>query len=100
MNVVLRDEARGDIVDGASFFDGQREGLGDYLVDCVFEDLRTIESHSVLHEVVFGLHRKVVNRFTFAIYYWQDSDTVDVIAILDCRRDPSLILETLQQREP
>lgn len=99
MNVVLRDEARSDIVDGASFFDGQRDGLGDYFVDCVFEDLRVMESQPVLHEVVYGLHRKLVTRFPFAIYYLAESDTIDVVAILDCRRDPSLIAITLQDRK-
>lgn len=99
MNVVLRDEARSDLVDGASFFDGQREGLGDYFVDSVFEDLRAMEAHAVLHEVVYGLHRKLVTRFPFAIYYLRDGDTVDVVAILDCRRDPSLIVDTLQSRK-
>ncbi len=42
MNVVLRDEARSDIVDGASFFDRQRDGLGNYSVACVFDDFRAM----------------------------------------------------------
>ncbi len=58
MNAELRAEARGDILDGASFFDGQRDGLGDYFIDCIFNDLRELETQVVLHEVVFGLHRK------------------------------------------
>lgn len=52
MNVVLRDEARSDIVNEASLFDGQRQGLADLLVNCVLEDLRTMESHTLLHELV------------------------------------------------
>lgn len=46
MNVVLRDEARSEIVNGASFFDGQREGLADCFVNRVFEDLGTMQSHT------------------------------------------------------
>ncbi len=98
MNAVLRAEVRGDIVKGASFFDGQRDGLGDYFIDCVFSDLRELETQAVLHEVVFGLHRKLVNRFPFAIYYIADAKTIDVVAILDCRRDPQLISETIRSR--
>ena len=100
MTVVIRAEARNDIVDGASFFDSQRDGLGDNFVDCVFDDLREMETHPVLHEVVYGLHRNLVRRFPFALYYLRDSDSVDVVAILDCRRDPNLIADTLKERAP
>jgi hypothetical protein len=98
MNAELRAEARGDILDGASFFDGQRDGLGDYFIDCIFNDLRELETQAVLHEVVFGLHRKLANRFPFAIYYLTDNETIDVVAILDCRRDPQLISGTIRTR--
>jgi len=98
MNAELRAEARGDIVEGASFFDGQRDGLGDYFVDCIFSDLRELEGQAGIHQVVFGLHRKLAERFPFAIYYLIATETIDVVAILDCRRDPELISETLRNR--
>lgn len=88
MRVELRAEARADIVAGALFFDRQRDGLGDHFTDCVFSDLRSLQVQAGIHQLVFGLHRKLVSRFPFAIYYRSCETTIDVVAILDCRRDP------------
>ena len=88
MPVELRDEAREDFVVGAWFYDRQKAGLGDYFVDCVATDLASLESTFGVHELAFGFHRKLVDRFPFAIYYLIAESYVDVVAVLDCRRDP------------
>ncbi len=67
MDAELRAEARGDILGGASFTDGQRDGLGDYFIDCIFNDLRALETQVLLYEVVGGLRCKLANRFPFVI---------------------------------
>jgi hypothetical protein len=69
MRVELRVEARHDLVEGAWFYEQQREGLGDYFTDCLFQDLDRLESEAGIHATVFGLHRKLSKRFPFAIYY-------------------------------
>ena len=69
MRVELRDEAREDFASGAWFYDRQKAGLGDYFVDCVAADLTSLESTFGVHEKAFGFHRKLVDRFPFAIYY-------------------------------
>ncbi|MGE0608325.1 MAG: type II toxin-antitoxin system RelE/ParE family toxin [Pirellulales bacterium] len=88
MRVELRVEARQDLLEGAWFYEQQREGLGDYFTDCLFEDLGRLEREAGIHETVFGLHRKLSKRFPFAIYYKVAERAIDVVAILDCRRDP------------
>lgn len=95
MRVELRTEARRDVVAGAVFYEQQREGLGGYFTDQVFEDLARLEREAGIHERVFGLHRKLSRRFPFAIYYLVSGGTVDVVAILDCRRDPDAIAKRL-----
>lgn len=94
MHVELRVEARDDLIDGALFYEQQRQGLGDYFADCLFEDL---EREAGIHEIVFGLHRKLSKRFPFAIYYRTEESAVDVVAILDCRRDPDWIASRLRR---
>ena len=49
MRVELRVEARHDLLEGASFYDLQREGLGDYFTDRLFEDLERLESEAGIH---------------------------------------------------
>ncbi len=100
MRVELRVEARNDLAEGAAFYESQREGLGDHFIDCLFSDLKSLESQGGIHEVVFGLHRKLSNRFPFAIYYRVAESVIDVVAILDCRRDPDAIAQRLAGTSP
>jgi hypothetical protein len=96
MRVELRIEARLDLTVGAGFYERQREGLGDYFLDCLFADLEDLESQAGVHEIVYGLHCKPSKRFPFAIYYRVASDIVDVVAVLDCRQSPKEIERRLK----
>ena len=95
MRVELRVEARHDLLEGAWFYEQQREGLGDFFTDCLFEDLDRLESEAGIHATEFGLHRRLSKRFPFAIYYRIEESIIDVVAILDCRRDPGAITARL-----
>jgi plasmid stabilization system protein ParE len=97
MHVELRVEARHDLRQGALFYEQQRDGLGDYFMECIFGDLERLEREAGIHATVFGLHRKLSKRFPFAIYYRVDESVIDVVAILDCRRDPDTIAARLRQ---
>ena len=97
MRVELRVEARRELIEGACFYEQQREGLGDYFADCLFEDLERLEREAGIHETVFGLHRKLSKRFPFAIYYKIEDAVIDVVAVLDCRRDPDAIAARLMR---
>ena len=83
MHVELRVEARHDLIEGALFYEQQREGLGEYFTDCLFEDLHRLEREAGIQATVFGLHRKLSKRFPFAIYYRIAESVIDVVAILD-----------------
>ena len=100
MNVELRVEARNDLVEASAFYDAQRDGLGDYFIDCLFSDLEKLESEAGIHETAYGLHRKLSERFPFAIYYRVADPVIDVVAILDCRRDPDAIGRRLGRTKP
>jgi hypothetical protein len=98
MPVELRAEARDNLIAGALFYDRQRESLGSYFTACLFSDLERLEIAAGVHASVFGLHRKLSQRFPFAIYYLIAPPVIDVVAILDCRRDPQLIEDRLRGR--
>lgn len=95
MRVELRDEARGDLLDGAAFYAEQSTGLDDYFLECIRSDLNRLETTAGIHEVYRGFHRSLSQRFPFAIYYAFESDFADVVAILDCRQNPGTTLERL-----
>ena len=83
MRVELRVEARHDLEKGALFYEQQREGLGDYFTDCLFEDFDRLESAAGIHAMVYGLHRQLSKKFPYAIYYRVEKPVIDVVAILD-----------------
>jgi plasmid stabilization system protein ParE len=100
MHVELRVEARNDLTEAAAFYHSQRDGLGDYFIDCLFSDLKRLETEASIHEVVYGLHRKLSQRFPFAIYYRVADPVIDVVAVLGCRRDPEAIARRLGRTKP
>ena len=100
MRVELRVEARNDLTEAAAFYEAQRDGLGDYFIDCLCADLESLESQAGIHENAYGLHRKLAERFPFAIYYRVLESSVDVVAILDCRRDPDTPAQRLGRTMP
>ena len=98
MRVELRTEAIADLIDAAWFYERQRVGLGDQFSDAMFAHLAYLETVAGGHEVVFGLHRMLAKRFPYALYYNVNGELVDVVAILDCRRNPGGISRTLAKR--
>ena len=100
MHVELRVEARDDLANAAAFYDSQRDGLGEYFIDSLFADLERLESEAGIHEIVYGLHRKLSERFPFAIYYRVADPVIDVVAVLDCRRDPDAVKRRVDRTPP
>lgn len=100
MHVELRDEAREDLVDGAVFYGKQAASLDAHFLKCLREDLDKLRSTGGIHEQYGGFHRCLSERFPFAIYYLVSGDLVDVVAILDCRRDPATTDSRLGRTRP
>jgi hypothetical protein len=44
---------------------------------------------------VDGFHRMLIKRFPFTLYHLIEEATIDIYAILDCRRDPSWTAQRL-----
>lgn len=100
MRVELRVEARDDLTEAAAFYEAQRDGLGDYFIDCLFVDLQSLEYQAGIHQTVFGLQRKLAERFPFAIYYQVSEPIIDIVAVLDFRRDPDTVARRLRSIDP
>ena len=100
MRVELRDEARDDLVQGAVFYGNQSPGLDNHFIDCLRADLKKLELAFGIHETYRGFHRKLCERFPFAIYYLVAEDFIDIVAILDCREDPDATDQRLGRTMP
>ena len=97
--VFLLKEAAEDLEEGRLFYDLQEEGVGDYFFDCLISDLESLRFYSGIHSKKFSYYRMFSKRFPFAIYYEIDKDIVQVVAVLDMRRNPSVIKSKLGKRK-
>lgn len=96
--VVVLEEAAEDIEAARDFYDSIEQGVGDYFLQRIVEDLERLESTSGIHGLHFGFHRMLSERFPFGIYYRETGTDTQVFAILDLRRDPTWLREELQSR--
>lgn len=78
------------------FYEKNAAELGDYFLDCIQADVRSLKIFAGVHEMSDGFYRMLAKRFPFAVYYLLGNETVDVYAILDCRRDPEWIVKRLK----
>ena len=96
--VAVLTEAAADIEAGWSFYERQESGLGAYFVRSILRDLHRLESLHGAHPVHHGLMRMLSERFPFGIYYREADDAIEVLAILDLRRDPESIRGQVTER--
>jgi plasmid stabilization system protein ParE len=98
MNVEILHEARLDIADGIAFYDRQGEEAGDYFFERIFADIKNLEDTAGVHEIHLGYHRKLASRHPYLIYYQINSESVEVVAVLDGRGRPADIENVLRRR--
>lgn len=95
MEIRPLETARDDLREGWTFYEKKAPGLGDYFLDCIQADVRSLKIYAGIHEMSEGFHRMLAKRFPFAVYYLIENENIDVDAILDCRRDPEWIVKRL-----
>jgi len=85
----MRPEAESDLRDAYRWYEEQRSGLGDDFLEWVEAALLEIQANPqqfpVIHKEV---RRALVRRFPYAVFYVPFSQTVTVLAVFHCRRDP------------
>lgn len=95
MKITILDAAERDLEDGFRFYERQSPGLGVYFLDSLSSDIDSLAYYGGIHCQALGHHRLLSKRFPFAVYYQIGGDEVIVMAVLDCRRNPSWIRERL-----
>jgi len=97
MRIRLLSTALEDLSDGRLFYEKQGEGLGEYFFDSLFSDIDSLMLYGGIHPKVFGYHRMLSKRFPYAIYYRLEDETIAVVyRVLDLRRDPKKIRQSLE----
>lgn len=97
MRIEILDEAQEDLLQGFHFYEAQEPGLRSYFLDCLFSDIDSLLLFAGIHQILFDYDRCLSKRFPFAIYYSVEGELIRVVAVLDCRRNPSWIRKRLEE---
>lgn len=95
MNIGILPAAREDLVDAYWFYERQSEGLGEYFIRSIMDDIDRLEFLAGSHAIHLGKHRMIASVFPYSIFYLVENKQVNVYAVLDDRRDPEWISEQL-----
>ncbi len=91
MRVRFRSEAVEDVVGARTWYDEQRDGLGNAFAASLEEVIQLlIEFPEAFPEIAVGHRRAHVPRFPYALYYRIDRDVIDVLACLHTSRAPGV----------
>jgi plasmid stabilization system protein ParE len=87
--LIVNPEAEADLAEAKAWYDAQRPGLGDTLLDRVRDVLERLRSTPLLYGKVFeDLRLALVARFPYVVVYRVDDDRITVIAVYHTSRDP------------
>ena len=96
MKIKILPSAIDDLSNGRLFYEKQGENLGDYFFNSLFSDIDSLVLYAGIHQKYFGYFRMLSKRFPYAIYYKMEDDFLVVVwRILDLRRDPHIIRQSL-----
>ena len=92
LRLVIRSEARADLVEAFDWYETQRMGLGEELLTQVRLSLDRIQDGSDRYAKVFrDVRRAPVRRFPYSIYFLKVEHRIIILAVLHHRRDPKIL---------
>jgi plasmid stabilization system protein ParE len=92
-SLVFKSEVGNDIQTAYDWYNSQKHGLGDDFVACVEVALSQIQEFPLSTPIVYkNIHRKLIKRFPYAIFFDIKSKHIRVLAILHERRRPKELL--------
>lgn len=97
--VITTEFAISDLQLGRAFYNRQSKELGDYFFDNLITDIESLSFYAGIHIKENGFYKMLSKRFPYSIYYHFVSDnTVEIVAVLDQRKNPILNYEELNSR--
>jgi plasmid stabilization system protein ParE len=95
--LTLRQEARSDLADAASWYEDQRPGLGSDFVAEARQLLQQVADRPAQFRAVGkDVRRAQLRRFPYIIYFLVDPEEVLILAVVHKRRHPDLWRQRLE----
>ncbi len=97
--LVIRPDAEHDLAAAASWYDGERAGLGSEFLVAVRQVLTSIRDRPLMYPMVLHrIRRALLRRFPYGLFYVVEDDRIVVLACFHVMRDPKLIRSILKGR--
>lgn len=89
LEAYLRPEAREDLRDAATWYEGRDDGLGSNFIDEFLACIARIEEYPESYQRVDAhIRRALLHRFPYAIFYSIEPTHIEVLGVLRCSQDP------------
>jgi plasmid stabilization system protein ParE len=89
LRLVVNPEAEADLDEARRWYEAERVGLGNELIDAVDAVLDRVQRAPRLYAKMFQeLRLALVRRFPYAVVYRIDEDQITVVAVYHTHRDP------------
>ena len=89
--LVFRPEAEGELLEARAWYENKRPGLGDEFADCVDAAIASAGRSPLLHPRVHReIRRVLIRRFPYGVFYFTEGDSLVVLAVFHCARDPRI----------
>jgi plasmid stabilization system protein ParE len=88
-NIIIRPEARMELLEAFHWYQQQKPGLGYDFKLCIDELLSKLSGNPNLHPIIHrDVKRAFIKRFPFGVFYIVSDTDVIILAVLHARRDP------------
>jgi plasmid stabilization system protein ParE len=92
VKIILRDEARSDVLQGFAWYEERRSGLGVEFRDALDATVGRILRHPLAYAAGDrGLRRALVSRFPYAVYFRMYPDAIVIVGVMHGRRHPKIL---------
>jgi plasmid stabilization system protein ParE len=89
--IIVRRLAERDLEEAEDWYNQQQHGLGAEFRQTIDDLLARLAENPRVYPRVHGeVHRAVLRRFPYLVYFLIDGSDVVVLAVLDSRRDPQV----------
>ena len=89
-DLIIRPEARADLLDAFHWHQDRRAGLGYDFKLCVDEVISKIQRNPLIHKVIKdGIRLSVTRRFPYGVFYIVENKRIIFLAVLHSRQDPA-----------
>ena len=88
-SISIRKEAEADISEAFQYYESCRINLGHDFILCIEESFARIAKNPDQYQTVHrNVHRALIHRFPYGVFYIVDENDISVIGILHARKNP------------